>query len=46
MIKRIADTVLATFLMLVVAILSPLLIAAYTEAKRNEDWVDYTLDKQ
>lgn len=46
MLKRIADTVLATILMLGVAILSPLIFAAYTEAKRNEDWVDSTLDKQ
>ena len=46
MLKRIADTVLATIFMLGVAILSPLVFSAYTEAKRNEDWIDYTLDKQ
>lgn len=44
MLKRIADTVIATAIMLGVAILSPLLFAAYTEAKRNEDWLDSTLD--
>lgn len=46
MIKRITDTMLATIFMLGVAIISPILFAAYTEAKRKEDWLDSTLDKQ
>lgn len=45
MLKRIADTVLATIFMLGVAILSPLLFAAYSEAKRSEPWLDELLDK-
>lgn len=46
MLKRIADTVLATIFMFGVAIIRPLIFAAYTEAKRTEDWVESTLDKQ
>jgi hypothetical protein len=45
MFKRIADTVLATIFMLGVAIISPLLFAAYKEAKRKEDWFTDILDK-
>ena len=46
MLKRIADTVIATALMLGVALVSPFLIAAYKEAKRNAERIDYPLDKQ
>lgn len=45
MIKRIADTVIATFIMFGVAVISPLLLAAYKEAKREEDWFRDILDK-
>ena len=45
MIKRIADTVNATFIMFGVAIISPLLFAAYKEAKHEEDWFRDILDK-
>ena len=45
MIKRIADTVIATFIMFVVAIISPLLFDAYKEAKHEEDWFMDILDK-
>ena len=45
MFKRIADTVIATTLMLGVAIVSPFLIAAYKEAKRDAEKIDYPLDK-
>lgn len=45
MLKRIADTVIATVLMLGVAMVSPLLIAAYKEAKRNAERIDEPLDK-
>lgn len=45
MIKRIADTVIATFIMFGVAVISPLLLAAYKEAKREEDWFRNILDK-
>ena len=45
MIKRIADTVIATFIMFGVAIISPLLFAAYKEAKHEEDWFRDILDK-
>lgn len=44
-IKRIADTVIATFIMFGVAVFSPLLLAAYKEAKREEDWFRDILDK-
>lgn len=45
MLKRIADTMLATFIMFGVAIISPLLFAAYKEAKHEEDWFRDILDK-
>lgn len=45
MLRRIADTVIATALMLGVAIVSPFLIAAYKEAKRNAERIDYPLTK-
>lgn len=45
MLKRIADTVIATALMLGVAIVSPFLIAAYKEAKRDAERRDEPLDK-
>jgi hypothetical protein len=40
MLKRIADTVIATVIMLGVAMVSPLLIAAYKEAKRDAEKID------
>lgn len=40
MLKRIADTVIATFLMLGVAMVSPFIIAAYKEAKRDAERID------
>ena len=45
MLKRIADTVLATIIMLGFAVITPLFFAAYTEAKRSEPWLDELLDK-
>ncbi len=45
MLKRLADTVIATALMLGVAIVSPFLIAAYKEAKRDAERRDEPLDK-
>ncbi|MBR6892610.1 MAG: hypothetical protein IKN15_05175 [Bacteroidaceae bacterium] len=45
MLKRIADTVLVTIFMLGVAVISPLLFAAYKEAKHKEDWFMDILDK-
>ena len=45
MLKRIAETMLATFIMFGVAIISPILLAAYKEAKREEDWFRDILDK-
>lgn len=45
MLKRIADTVIATFLMLGVAMASPFLIAAYKEAKRDAERIGEPLDK-
>ena len=45
MLKRIAETMLATFIMLGVAVISPLLFAAYKEAKHDEDWFRDILDK-
>lgn len=45
MLKRIADTFIATALMLGVAMLSPFLIAAYKEAKRDAERIDEPLDK-
>jgi hypothetical protein len=45
MLKRIADTVIATALMLVMAMVSPFLIAAYKEAKRDAERIDEPLDK-
>lgn len=45
MIKRIADTVIATFIMFGVSIISTILFAAYKEAKREEDWFRDILDK-
>ena len=45
MIKRIADTVIATFIMFGVAIISSLVFAAYKEAKHEEDWFMDILDK-
>ncbi len=40
MLKRIADTVIATFIMLGVAMVSPLIISAYKEAKRDAERID------
>lgn len=45
MLKRLADTVIATALMLGVAMVSPFLIAAYKEAKRDAERIDKPLDK-
>lgn len=45
MLKRIADTVLATIIMLVFAVITPLVFSAYSEAKRSEPWLDELLDK-
>ncbi len=45
MLKRIADTVIATAIMLGVAIVSPFIITAYKEEKRNAERIDYPLDK-
>lgn len=45
MLKRIADTMLATIFMLGVALISPLLFAAYKDAKHEEDWFRDILDK-
>lgn len=46
MLKRIADTAVATVAMLAVALLTPLVFAAYREAMRSEPWLDESLDKQ
>lgn len=46
MAARIVDTVCATLVMLAVALVSPLIIAAYTEAKKAEPWLDKNIDKQ
>jgi hypothetical protein len=45
MLKRIADTLVATIIMLGFALITPLLVAAYSEAKRSEPWLDELLDK-
>lgn len=46
MFKRITDTMLATIFMLGVAVISPLLLVPYKEAKHEEDWFRDILDKR
>lgn len=46
MAARIVDTVCATLVMLAVALVSPILIAAYTEGKKAEPWLDKNLDNK